>query len=49
MRHSRTARRSVRPKLYVIEGAQSWTVGDQLMKKEIMVQGGLGPLARPPD
>ena len=34
-----TARHSVRPNFYIIEGAQSWTVGDQLMKKEIIVQG----------
>jgi DNA-binding transcriptional LysR family regulator len=35
-----TARHSARPNFYVIEGAQSWTAGDQLMKKEIVVQGG---------
>lgn len=34
-----TARHSARPNFYVIEGAQSWTVADQLMKKEIIVQG----------
>jgi hypothetical protein len=34
-----TARHGVRPNFYIIERAQSWTVGDQLMKKEIMVQG----------
>ncbi len=34
-----TARHSERPNFYVIEGAQSWTVGDQLMKKEIILQG----------
>jgi DNA-binding transcriptional LysR family regulator len=34
-----TARHRDRPNFYVIEGAQSWTVGDQLMKKEIIVQG----------
>jgi DNA-binding transcriptional LysR family regulator len=34
-----TARHSTRPNFYIIEGAQSWTVGDQLMKKEIIVQG----------
>jgi DNA-binding transcriptional LysR family regulator len=34
-----TARHSARPNFYIIEGAQSWTVGDQLMKKEIIVQG----------
>jgi len=35
-----TARHSAQPNFYIIEGAQSWTVGDQLMKKEIIVQGG---------
>src|SRR5579871_2978299 len=34
-----TARHSARPNFYIIEGTQSWTVGDQLMKKEIIVQG----------
>jgi DNA-binding transcriptional LysR family regulator len=34
-----TARHSARPNFYVIEGAQSWTVSDQHMKKEIIVQG----------
>jgi DNA-binding transcriptional LysR family regulator len=34
-----TARHSARPNFHIIEGAQSWTVGDQLMKKEIIVQG----------
>lgn len=34
-----TARHSPRPNFYLIEGAQSWTVGDQLMKKEIILQG----------
>jgi DNA-binding transcriptional LysR family regulator len=34
-----TARHSARPNFYIIEGAPSWTVGDQLMKKEIIVQG----------
>jgi DNA-binding transcriptional LysR family regulator len=34
-----TARHSARPNFYIIEGAQSWTVGDQLMKKEIIMQG----------
>ncbi|GLS23588.1 LysR family transcriptional regulator [Labrys miyagiensis] len=34
-----TARHSVRPNFYIIEGAPSWTVGDQLMKKEIIMQG----------
>jgi DNA-binding transcriptional LysR family regulator len=34
-----TARHSVRPNFYIIEGAPSWTVGDQLMKKEIILQG----------
>jgi len=34
-----TARHSTQPSFYIIEGAQSWTVADQLMKKEIIVQG----------
>jgi DNA-binding transcriptional LysR family regulator len=34
-----TARHSAMPNFYIIEGAPSWTVGDQLMKKEIIVQG----------
>jgi len=34
-----TARHTAQPNFYIIEGAQSWTVGDQLMKKEIIVQG----------
>lgn len=34
-----TARHIARPNYYIIEGAQTWTVGDQLMKKEIILQG----------
>jgi DNA-binding transcriptional LysR family regulator len=34
-----TARHSRRPDYYVIEGARSWTVSDQLMKKELILQG----------
>jgi DNA-binding transcriptional LysR family regulator len=34
-----SARHSAQPNYYVVEGAQSWTVGDQLMKKEIILQG----------
>ncbi len=34
-----TSRHSARPNFYIIEGAPSWTVGDQLMKKEIIMQG----------
>ena len=34
-----TARHTASPNFYIIEGAPSWTVGDQLMKKEIIVQG----------
>ncbi len=34
-----SARHTTQPNFYIIEGAQSWTVGDQLMKKEIIVQG----------
>ncbi len=34
-----TARHSERPNFYIVDGAQSWTVGDQLMKKDIILQG----------
>jgi DNA-binding transcriptional LysR family regulator len=34
-----TARHMDRPNFYLIEGARNWTVGDQLMKKEIILQG----------
>jgi hypothetical protein len=34
-----TARRGPRPNFYLVDGAQSWTVADQLMKKEIILQG----------
>jgi len=34
-----TARRSQERSYFVIEGARSWTVSDQLMKKEIILQG----------
>jgi DNA-binding transcriptional LysR family regulator len=34
-----TARNSPLHSYYMIEGARSWTVGDQLMKKEIILQG----------
>jgi DNA-binding transcriptional LysR family regulator len=34
-----TARHSPARSYFVIEGARSWTVGDQLMKKEIILQG----------
>ncbi len=34
-----TARHSPPRDYYLIEGAQSWTVSDQLMKKEIILQG----------
>jgi DNA-binding transcriptional LysR family regulator len=34
-----TARHSPARDYYVIEGARSWTVSDQLMKKEIILQG----------
>jgi len=34
-----TARHSPRPNFHIIDGAQSWTVGDQLTKKEIILQG----------
>jgi DNA-binding transcriptional LysR family regulator len=34
-----SARHSTQPNFYIIAGAPSWTVADQLMKKEIIVQG----------
>jgi hypothetical protein len=34
-----SARHSSQPNYYIVEGAQSSTVSDQLMKKEIIVQG----------
>src|ERR1700730_5362515 len=34
-----TARRSPPQDYYLVEGARSWTVSDQLMKKELIVQG----------
>jgi DNA-binding transcriptional LysR family regulator len=34
-----TARRASGPSYYLIEGAHTWTVADQLMKKEIILQG----------
>jgi DNA-binding transcriptional LysR family regulator len=34
-----TARRSAPRDYFVIEGARSWTVSDQLMKKELIMQG----------
>jgi DNA-binding transcriptional LysR family regulator len=34
-----TARHSPQPNYYIVEGARSWTVSDQLMKKEIILQG----------
>lgn len=34
-----TARHSSQPNYYIIEGARSWTVADQQMKKEIILQG----------
>lgn len=34
-----TARHGGGPSYYLIEGAHSWTVADQLMKKEIILQG----------
>jgi DNA-binding transcriptional LysR family regulator len=41
-----TARHSVAHDYYLIEGARSWTVNDQLMKKEIILQGmGWGHMA----
>ena len=34
-----SASHSAQPNYYIVDGAQSWTVSDQLMKKEIIVQG----------
>jgi DNA-binding transcriptional LysR family regulator len=34
-----SARHSIQPNYYIFEGAHSWTVSDQLMKKEIIVRG----------
>jgi DNA-binding transcriptional LysR family regulator len=34
-----TARRSPLRDYYLVEGARSWTVSDQLMKKELILQG----------
>jgi DNA-binding transcriptional LysR family regulator len=34
-----TARHSPQPNYYIVAGARSWTVSDQLMKKEIILQG----------
>jgi DNA-binding transcriptional LysR family regulator len=42
-----TARRSSPRDYYLVEGARSWTVSDQLMKKELILQGmGWGHLPR---
>jgi DNA-binding transcriptional LysR family regulator len=42
-----TARRSQPRDYYLLEGARSWTVSDQLMKKELILQGmGWGHLPR---
>jgi DNA-binding transcriptional LysR family regulator len=42
-----TARRSPPRDYYLVEGARSWTVSDQLMKKELILQGmGWGHLPR---
>jgi DNA-binding transcriptional LysR family regulator len=42
-----TARRSTPRDYYLLEGARSWTVSDQLMKKELILQGmGWGHLPR---
>jgi DNA-binding transcriptional LysR family regulator len=42
-----TARRSQPRDYYLVEGARSWTVSDQLMKKELILQGmGWGHLPR---
>jgi DNA-binding transcriptional LysR family regulator len=42
-----TARRPAPRSYYVIEGAQSWTVSDQLMKRELILQGmGWGHMPR---
>jgi DNA-binding transcriptional LysR family regulator len=42
-----TARRPAPQSYYLIEGAQSWTVSDQLMKRELILQGmGWGHMPR---
>jgi DNA-binding transcriptional LysR family regulator len=42
-----TARRPASRSYYLIEGAQSWTVSDQLMKRELILQGmGWGHMPR---
>jgi DNA-binding transcriptional LysR family regulator len=42
-----TARHSKRPDYYIVEGARSWTVSDQLIKKELILQGmGWGHMPR---
>jgi len=42
-----TARRPAPQNYYLIEGAQSWTVSDQLMKRELILQGmGWGHMPR---
>jgi DNA-binding transcriptional LysR family regulator len=42
-----TARRSPARDYFLVEGARSWTVSDQLMKKELIVQGmGWGHMPR---
>jgi DNA-binding transcriptional LysR family regulator len=42
-----TSRHSKRPDYFIVEGARSWTVSDQLMKKELILQGmGWGHMPR---
>jgi DNA-binding transcriptional LysR family regulator len=42
-----SARHSLPRDYYLVEGAQSWTVGDQLMKRELILQGmGWGHMPR---
>jgi DNA-binding transcriptional LysR family regulator len=42
-----TARRSAPRDYFLVEGAQSWTISDQLMKKELILQGmGWGHMPR---
>jgi DNA-binding transcriptional LysR family regulator len=42
-----TARRSIERDYYLVEGARSWTVSDQSMKRELILQGmGWGHMPR---
>jgi hypothetical protein len=48
-RKSKTLARHSAPRDYfAVQGARSWTVSDQLMKKEVILQG-MGPLVKSKD